>query len=326
MPLLTELGFNWNDGTTKISALRAFRNIRQPDFTGRRRHRITLRPRKHILPRNASTMPRTFGRMARCRSPETAGIFSPASLAKRKFVAMKSLPLKTFSSVILREILHAVYSMKALLAVTNKGSAQITVDDIESNIHLAKPSDELVEMVRRNSKTAAEAAAIIFIHSTCENAVFQLIKLLVQHDPAPWIPCIAEKQVAFKDLTASTTEQIRDQLLKVYLDGIEGISFPKKVEKLLANLKPATVSGIIPDFEFKLADFEKIDELRHRLTHEPKFATPIKDAQAKLIYLVNTLRLLVKLAELKYPGTHKAVNDVHITNGCQNIAKASPLK
>jgi uncharacterized small protein (DUF1192 family) len=63
---------------------------------------------KPTLPRNASTMPRTFGRMARCRSPEPAGIFSTTNLARRKFEDMKAIPLEIFSSAIVREILHAV--------------------------------------------------------------------------------------------------------------------------------------------------------------------------------------------------------------------------
>jgi len=218
---------------------------------------------------------------------------------------MKAIPLETFSSTIVRESLHAVYAMRALLAATDKGAIHLTADDIASLFQLGRPSDDLVEPFRRNAKTAAEAAAIIFIHSTCENAVFQLIELLAQYDPEPWVPNIAKKKVSFEDVASSTAQQIRDRLLKDHLkDVIEKMSFPEKVDRLFAALKPPTVSGVIPDFEFKHDDFKKLDDLRHRLTHEPKFATPIQDAPAKLTYLINTLRLLVKLAEQKYPATN----------------------
>ena len=104
-------------------------------------------------------------------------------------------------------------------------------------------------------------------------------------------------------MSPTTVEQIRDGLLKKYLEDLEKESFPKKIKTLFTVLKPTKgVADVIPDFKFKCHDFEAIDDLRHQLTHEPKFSTPIQDAPAKLTYLVNTLRLLVTLAEQKYPG------------------------
>ena len=218
---------------------------------------------------------------------------------------MKAIPLETFSSTIVRESLHAVYAMKALLAVTGKGAAELTAEDIAANFQLAKPDDELADSIRRNATTAAEAAAIIFVHSTCENAVFQLIELLTKYDPEPWLFSITKKQVSFEDVSSATRDQIRDRLLGDYLEVLERKSFPEKVDRLLSAIQPPAVSGIIPNFEFKRDDFVAIDELRHQLTHEPKFSRPIEDAPSKLTYLVNTLQFLVALAERKYPGTQK---------------------
>ncbi len=215
---------------------------------------------------------------------------------------MKAISLKTFSSTIVRETLHAVYTMKGLLAVTDKGASQLTADDIAANFLLVKPKDDLLEMIRHNAKTAAEAAAIIFIHSTCENAVFQLIRILAQYDVEPWISFIEEKKVSFKDISSSTAVQIRDNLLQDYLVVLEKESFPKKIKILLSAIRPETVSGMVPNFEFDMVKFTAIDELRHQLTHKPTFARPIPDAAENLTYLLNTLRLMVALAEKKYPG------------------------
>jgi hypothetical protein len=215
----------------------------------------------------------------------------------------KTIPLQFFSSTIVREIYHAMVSMKSLLAVTRKGAANLTPEDIATNFNLKKPSEDLVQSVRANANTAAEAAAIIFIHSTCENAVFELIKLLVRYDPEPWLPSILRKQVRFEEALSSTPDAIRNRLLADYLATLERESFPKKIDQLLKAIQPKVTSCIIAGFTFDRDEFVAIDELRHRLTHEPSFSTPITDAVGKLTFLVNTLNWLVALAELKYPGT-----------------------
>jgi hypothetical protein len=213
---------------------------------------------------------------------------------------MKVIPLEAFSSGIVRKALHAAYSMKALLAVTQNGAAHITVDDIASNFRLEKPPDDLVESIRRTAQTAAEAAAIVFMHSTCENAVFQLIELLVRYDAEPWTPCLARKQICFEEASSSTVEQIRKRLLMNYLTDLEKRSFPEKVERVFAALGQVNVSKVIGGFDFTQDGLVAIDDLRHRLVHDPHFAEPIPDAPAKLTYMINTLRLLVALAERKY--------------------------
>jgi hypothetical protein len=215
---------------------------------------------------------------------------------------MKAIPLQTFSSTIVPGINHAIISMKGLLAVTRKGSANLTPKDIADNFDLETPSEDIVQSVRTNANTAAEATAIIFIHSACENAVFELIKLLVCYDPEPWLPSVYKKQVPFEEVVSSTLDAIRNQLLDDYLKTLERESFPKKIDRVLAVIQPGIASNIIEGFKFDKIQFDAIDKLRHKLTHEPSFATPITDAFSKLIFLVNTLKWLVALAERKYPG------------------------
>jgi hypothetical protein len=215
----------------------------------------------------------------------------------------KAIPLESFSSTILREALHGIFSMKALLAVTAKGAKHFTAQDMTSNL-LRGASEELVEGFRHNAQTAAEAAAIVFIHSTCEKAVFQLIEVLVHIDVEPWSSSVAEKRVSFKEVSSSTLDKIRKRLLRDYLADLERKSFPEKVERLLAAIKPkpATVSQAIPGFNFSLDKLKEIDDLRHKLAHHPQFAEPIPDAPAKLDYMLDTLKLLVALANKKYAG------------------------
>ena len=215
---------------------------------------------------------------------------------------LQGIPFRIFSSTIFHQCLHALYSMKGLLLTVNLGSTHIAAQDIAANFGLEEPLDDLVNAVRQNAKTTAESAAIVFVHSICDSAIFQLIELLARYDDHPWIPFISKKQVSFEEISSSSIGQVRDRLLKDYLEVLERKSLPEKVEMLFAVLKPTTVSGVVPTFDFKMADLEAIHELRRRIVHEPHFGTSISDVPVKLAYLVKTLKLLLVLAERKYPG------------------------
>jgi hypothetical protein len=96
--------------------------------------------------------------------------------------------------------------------------------------------------------------------------------------------------------------EIRDALFSDLLEAVEKESLPKKVERVLAALQPATVKGVIGCFDFEMEKLKTIDQLRHDVTHEPNFANPIEDIAGKLRFLHCTLLLLEKLAEQKYTG------------------------
>jgi hypothetical protein len=215
---------------------------------------------------------------------------------------MQSIPLQTFSSTIVHEILHAMLSMKALLAVTRKGASGLTAEDVAADFNLTNPSDGLLESTRKNANTAAEAAAIIFIHSACENAIIELIKLLARYDRTPWLENVVKKQVNFEEVASSTPEVIGKRLLDSYISSLERESLPKKIDRLLLVIQRESGADLIADYVFDRAELVKIDNLRHRLTHDPSFEAPIEDAAGKLTYLVKTLRWLVALAEKRYPG------------------------
>ena len=218
----------------------------------------------------------------------------------------KAISFQFFSGSVVPEILHALISVKGLLVVTRKGLPNLTAEDVARILNHKSASEELVESMRKNVMTAAEAAAIIFMHSTCENAVFALIKLLVGYDPDPWIAYVSKRNVAFEEVSSSTRDEIKRRLLDEYLEKLEKESFPKKVDLLLAAIKPSKTSDVISGFAFDKGVFVRIDELRHRLTHDPSFAKPIDNAAIDLSYLVDTLRWLVALSEQKYPGATKA--------------------
>ena len=222
---------------------------------------------------------------------------------------LKSIPFAEMRRGVIREYLHAMNSVKAMLVAADKSDEIMTESDFTGCIGglIDQPDSQLLASIKANVKTATAAAALVFMHSAYENAVFDLIKWLVIYDPESWVKFIDQKKVAFEKVRSTSLPDIRDELFTDWLKAVEKESLPKKVERALAALKPALVGELIEDFKFDLKELEKIDQLRHDVTHKPNLATPIEDIAGKLRFLHCTVLLLEKLAEQKYPGQPSGV-------------------
>ncbi|MBI5774890.1 MAG: hypothetical protein HZA89_14255 [Verrucomicrobia bacterium] len=213
-----------------------------------------------------------------------------------------NVPLAMLTHALLPRLNHVVLSMHALIAVTEKGAQTYTPADAAANPALAISDDHLTQILIATAKNAVVAAGFVFFHSTCENAIVDLCKMLVTIDPAPWLERVKDRKVSYEQVRTRSVSEIEHELVWKYLDDLERKSFPEKLEVLISILQPVTTKGVIPGFDFSLEEFRKLDELRHRFTHEPSFVEVIEDPNGKLKYFVNTVQYFIKLAELKYPG------------------------
>jgi hypothetical protein len=211
---------------------------------------------------------------------------------------------------VIRDYLHAMFSVKAMLRVVDKGVAAIAEDDFARCFDglLDHPDSALLVQIKGNVATVAAAAGLVFMHSAYENAVFDLIKRLVMYDPEPWLKFIAKKQVAFEKVLSVGVSAIQSDLLADWLEVVEKESLPKKVERVLAVLQPGSLKDVIQGFDFDMEELKKIDQLRHDVTHKPNFANPIQDVTDKLRFLHCTVLLLKKLAGQKYQEIKKGTS------------------
>jgi hypothetical protein len=209
---------------------------------------------------------------------------------------------------VIREHLHAMISVKAMLRVAEKGVAAVTEEDFAGCFGdlLDRPDSAILAQIKGNVATAAAAAGLVFMHSAYENAIFDLIKRLVTYDPEPWLTCIDKKQVPFEKVRSTSVSAIQGDLLADWLEAVERESLPKKIERVLSVVRTGPLKDVIPGFDFDMEELKKIDQLRHNVTHEPNFANPIQDVNGKLRFLHCTVLLLEKLAEQKYPGQESA--------------------
>lgn len=204
---------------------------------------------------------------------------------------------------------HVMYSISAMIATMKKGVGSVTPEDLAGCFGklMPVPDPQQMQQICSNVTAAVDAAALVFLHSVYENAVFNLMKRLISYDAVPWMKYIEKKQVPFEVIQSTATAEIQKSLFGVFLEGVEKESFPKKVDLVLGVLQPATVKGVIENFDYDRTQLVVIDQLRHKLTHEPSFAAPIDDIRSKLRFLHCTVLLLEELAKRKYSGPGKSI-------------------
>jgi hypothetical protein len=216
----------------------------------------------------------------------------------------KTIPFAEMRGAVVREHLHAMLAVKATMIVADKGSSSASDDDLAGSFGnlIERPNAELIALIRSNVRNAAAAAALVFMHSAYENAIFDLVKQLVRYDPDAWYCRIDKKPVEFGQFRVSSVSEVRELLFAKWLREAERCPLPKKVNLILNALGWPETKGVIEGFEFRMDELEAIDRLRHSVTHHPNFAAPMHDVSPKLRFLHCTFLLLERLAELKYPG------------------------
>src|SRR5262249_1771699 len=128
---------------------------------------------------------------------------------------------------VIREYLHAMFSVRAMLHVGEKGVSAVSEEDFVGCFGdlLDRPDSALLAQIKSNVATAAAPSGLGFMHSAYENAAFDLVKRLVQYDPAPWIQFIDKKTIPFETIRSSSVAQMQESLLAKWLEEVEGKSF-----------------------------------------------------------------------------------------------------
>lgn len=204
--------------------------------------------------------------------------------------------MRHVSAKLVSSMLHTTLSMKGLVDVVEYGAkahelaATSAASDFDSRVGSA---------LAHNSRNAAMAAALVFQHSACENALVDLCEALVVRDPKPWLEKIKERRVSFAQLYQKSSGEVGLELIMQFIEDLRRRSFPEKLEVIFSVLKPQAMPAVLPGFSFSMEEVKRIDKVRHALVHSPEFSmcgTNEDDVQ----YLFSVVQLCLALAVQKY--------------------------
>jgi hypothetical protein len=197
---------------------------------------------------------------------------------------------------LISSMLHTSLSMKGLIDVVTNGS-----DALESAAAAGEESSNvrIASAIAHNSRNAALAAALVFQHASCENALIELCEALAVRDPRPWLAKIRDRKISFSQAFEKPSGEVALNLITQFIRDLEKRSLPEKVEVVLSILQPPSTCDVIPGFSFSMDELRRIDQARHSLVHRPNFTvcgTRTDDIQ----YLSFVVQMLLAIAEDKY--------------------------
>ena len=151
-----------------------------------------------------------------------------------------------------------------------------------------------------NSKTAIDAACLVFAQSMLDDAAMSYCRVCAALAPDDWNGVLNKKQLDYATLRAKSAEAIRDELLASALKQMERESLMKKVDTLLLLCKPPEDFAPIGNYKFDRKRLEDIDNRRHRIIHAEGLKSPLLDVDSDLEYILKTSHYLMGLVNQHY--------------------------
>jgi hypothetical protein len=158
----------------------------------------------------------------------------------------------------------------------------------------------MTELVVTNARAGIDAASLVFAQSILEDCAWSFLKTCALASPADWTPIISEKKISYTELSGSTPEAIREELIHDKLDQLERESLLRKVDLLFRLCSPPSGFAPIKDYAYDRDRLENIDLARQAIIHRDGLGKPVANIDKDLDFISRTANYLMALVNQKY--------------------------
>lgn len=153
--------------------------------------------------------------------------------------------------------------------------------------------------------TIANAAYLVFTHSTVDALLFKFLRVIALLKPDMWEERLAKKEMVFGEIRGKSFSEVRQLLLEKHLRKIERESLMFKAKLILKFCGPVQKATFLADYDFSEGDLNAVNALRNQFVHGSYLGQPIPEADQEIRYLENTgfyftWLLSKKFSELKH--------------------------
>ncbi len=156
---------------------------------------------------------------------------------------------------------------------------QLTIDEsksvlrdrkkfVESGAHQSMP----IEMAKgsvADFRNTLQSAALIFAHAVLDAAVFDCLRICAIESPTYWSEKLFNKKVSLGEVSKNQYAALLQGAISDELTKLERESLMKKVDTVFSICSPTETIFLTNGFRFDRDRLSSLDELRHRLVHEP---------------------------------------------------------
>jgi len=148
-------------------------------------------------------------------------------------------------------------------------------------------------------RASVDAASLVFMHSTLDDAAQNLCRVTALVTPADWRQFVDNRGTELSEIRAKGYEAVADQKVDSLLERLSRELLVKKVDKLFQVCKPDR-SYTRVDYEFNRDRLVELDSKRHDVVHGGGQLAPIPDIEDSVNYLLETGLYLFGLVNHRY--------------------------
>lgn len=169
---------------------------------------------------------------------------------------------------------------------------------------------EMTETSVRNFRYTLHAATLVFAHSILDAAVFDCLRICAAAGPDDWRPHLGAKKVALSEVASKPYSELLCDAISAELSRLEHESLMAKVDKTFQLCKPDRKEFLTNGFRFDRDRLSKLDDLRHRIVHDPgtnaSFDTIYEDLQFMQSSGLHLFSMVGDRFDLRFSGLEAA--------------------
>lgn len=147
----------------------------------------------------------------------------------------------------------------------------------------------------RSAEEMAEASVLVFAHAVLDDAALTCCEISTLLARNEWAEVLAGTKVTLADARGDAYERLLDAAIVRRLAELERGSLLDKLDVIFARCRPKPGVAAFEDAPYDRARVYRLDELRHRLIHDPALRVEIAKIDAELWYLIRLPFLLISV-------------------------------
>jgi hypothetical protein len=149
-------------------------------------------------------------------------------------------------------------------------------------------------------EASLDAAALIFTHSVLDGAVLDWCRVCSMAEPTDFLPMLADRRIALKDVQRSTFPVLLNTEIRRFLDNLERDPLSKKMDLLFKLCQPPAGFEAVVGYRYDRDRLGQLDQLRHDYDNGRARLSRLPNGDDDLLFLQHTGSFMVPLVNQRY--------------------------
>jgi hypothetical protein len=132
-----------------------------------------------------------------------------------------------------------------------------------------KVAEGMTENAVNDFRLTLHAATVVFAHSILDDAIYDCLKICALESPTNWGEYMGNRKFTLKEVENNSYPELLNQAIKADLLRLEKESLLAKVDRVFQICRPQNNKYLTNEFRFDRDRLESLDNLRHRIVHNP---------------------------------------------------------